>query len=186
MDTSSPAFRTSAVGVALLIGLVIPAAYEVWAAADGRDFASFYYAALVWWDGGDPYAVEAVNAAATLDGRRQRVYPFIYPPPALPFAALWAPLGLRGGHAAMALVNGVALLVAGWRLHRWLAVPLWLPALLLATSSGAIETARLGQVNGIIALLVVLAASRSSGSMLALAAVMAMLALAWELKRRRG
>lgn len=143
-------------------------------ARDGRDYASFHYAARVWSDGGDPYERAALTQAARDDGRGGTVYPFFYPPPALPMFGWTLPLSLVWGHRLMAVMNLGALVGLGLLLARWLRAPLWLPLLLLACSSGAVETARLGQVNGVIALLVGLGASRGRAAPVAAAALLKM------------
>ncbi|MEC8424628.1 MAG: glycosyltransferase family 87 protein [Myxococcota bacterium] len=166
--------RILLLSLALGGGLLVPAGREVRGATDGRDYASFHYAVRLWADGGDPYDGAALTQRAREDGRRGRVYPFFYPPPALPMLAWTLPVSLRMGHGIMAMVNLASLIGLGLLLARWLRMPMWLPVLLLATSSGAIETARLGQVNGVIALLVGLAASRSRGVPVAVAALLKM------------
>lgn len=160
--------------LALVAGLLVPAGLAVSGARDGRDYASFHYAVQLWADGGDPYDQPALTQQARQDGRKGKVYPFFYPPPALPMLSWTLPLGLRTGHAVMATLNLGALVGLGVLLARWLGAPLWLPLLLLATSSGAVETARLGQVNGLIALLIGLTAWRARGAPVAVAALLKM------------
>ena len=150
----------------------MPAAAAVWRAKDGRDYASFHYAVEVWQADGDPYDPVALTQQARQDGREGRVYPFFYPPPALPMLAWAQPLGLQVGHRLMAALNLAALLGLAGVLVRWLRAPPWLPILLLATSSGAVETARLGQVNGVIALLIGVSAWRGGGAPVAVAALL--------------
>jgi hypothetical protein len=158
----------------LVAGFVAPAAWSVAQETDGRDFASFHYAARVWQQGGDPYDPGQLAALARADGTRGAVYPFFYPPPALPMLAWtgWTPL--LGGHRLMAALNLVALAGLGAVLWRWLKAPPWLVVLLLATSSGAVETARLGQVNGVLALLVGLGLWQGRGAPVGLAALLKM------------
>jgi alpha-1,2-mannosyltransferase len=169
-----PKLRALLLAVALVGGLLVPAGFAVQRARDGRDYASFHYAAQLWADGGDPYDSDALTRAARQDGRKGTVYPFFYPPPALPLFAWTLPLSLQWGHRLMALMNVGALLGLGFVLARWLKAPLWLPLLLLACSSGAVETARLGQVNGVLALLVGLGAWRARGAPIAVAALLKM------------
>lgn len=57
---------------------------------DGRDYASYHYAAVVAAEDGDPYDVQALSDAARADGTRRNVNPFFYPPPFLWLVA-WAP-----------------------------------------------------------------------------------------------
>lgn len=174
MTRLPPPLRALLLAVALVGGLLIPAGAAVHSARDGRDYASFHYAVRVWAGGGDPYDAAALTQAARGDGRRGTVYPFFYPPPALPMLGWTLPLGLQAGHRVMAALNLGALLGLGVLLARWLRAPAWLPLLLLASSSGAMETARLGQVNGVLALLVGLGAWRARGGPIAAAALLKM------------
>lgn len=166
--------RILLLALALCGGLLVPAGHAVHEAADGRDYASFHYAVRLWAQGGDPYDRGALTQQAREDGRTGRVYPFFYPPPALPMLAWTLPVSLRVGHGLMAMANLASLIGLGVMLARWLRAPMWLPVLLLATSSGAVETARLGQVNGLVAFLIGIAASRSRGAPVALAALIKM------------
>ena len=174
MTRLPPLLRALLLAAALIGGLLVPAGLAVQGARDGRDYASFHYAVQVWAHGGDPYEPAAVARAARDDGRRGTVYPFFYPPPALPMLGWTLPLSLQAGHRLMAALNLGALLGLGALLARWLRAPAWLPLLLLATSSGAVETARLGQVNGVLALLVGLGAWRARGAPIAAAALLKM------------
>ena len=65
-----------------------PAWEKVSAGGGGRDFASYYYAAQVALEGGDPYDTPALSAAAVADHTRRSVHPFFYPPPFL-FSVAW-------------------------------------------------------------------------------------------------
>ena len=152
----------------------MPAGEAVYRAKDGRDYASFHYAVDAWSHGADPYDPASLTRQARKDGRKGRVYPFFYPPSALPMLSWTLPLGLQTGHRLMAVLNLAALLGLAAVLVRWLRAPAWLPLLLLATSSGAIETARLGQVNGLVALLIGISAWRGRGGPVAVAALLKM------------
>lgn len=55
----------------------------------GNDFASYYYALQVAWDGGDPYDKASLSASARDDETRKGVHPFFYPPPYL-LGMVWA------------------------------------------------------------------------------------------------
>ena len=46
----------------------------------GRDFASYYYAAKVMQDGGNPYS-RCLAQSAKQDRARSAVHPYLYPPP---------------------------------------------------------------------------------------------------------
>jgi hypothetical protein len=85
----------------------------------GRDFASYYYAAQVAVDGGDPYLKDALDEAARADGTRNEVHPFFYPPPFL-LVMTWAlPFDLLTGYRLWYWLNEAALLLAAWALWRW-------------------------------------------------------------------
>lgn len=56
----------------------------------GRDFASYYYAARVAAVGGDPYDTAQLSAMARDDESRKGVHPFLYAPPFL-LSMAWAP-----------------------------------------------------------------------------------------------
>jgi alpha-1,2-mannosyltransferase len=184
-----PGYRTALLALALLAGLVVP---SMWAASqerDGRDYASFYAATRVWVRGGDPYETDQLTALVRDEGvRRKPVYPFFYPPPALPLLSWNLMFGLKAGHMVMAGLNVGALVALGAVLVRWFAAPGWLIVALLVTSSGAVETARLGQVNGLVALLAVVGLWRGRGGLVAVAAVVkmspALYLVRWLVQRR--
>jgi hypothetical protein len=82
------------------------------AGARGRDFASYYYAAAVASEGGDPYDKAALGEAARADRTRATVHPFFYPPPFL-FLVAWAPgLPLHEAAAVWFWIDEAALVVA--------------------------------------------------------------------------
>ncbi|MCB9675773.1 MAG: DUF2029 domain-containing protein [Alphaproteobacteria bacterium] len=64
-----------------LLTVLSPAWVGVAGQNNGRDFASYYYAARVAREGGDPYEKRALTQAARQDGARGAVHPFFYPPP---------------------------------------------------------------------------------------------------------
>lgn len=89
------------------------------AGAKGRDFASYYYAARVAQDGGDPYDKGALTGAARADGTRATVHPFFYPPPFLLLVA-WAPsLPLHDAARIWFWADEAALLIATLSLLAW-------------------------------------------------------------------
>ncbi|MFK7931556.1 MAG: glycosyltransferase family 87 protein, partial [Myxococcota bacterium] len=84
-----------------------------------RDFASYYYAADVVRDGGDPYDRALLERTAHADRTRSMVYPYLYPPPFL-FAVSWAPsFSLKTAYLAWFWFNEVALALAVAALARW-------------------------------------------------------------------
>ena len=103
----------------------------------GADFASYYFAAKVAQDGGNPYRPRQLRQAAAGNSRPGAVHPFFYPPP---FLALvwWAPqLELTTAYRVWWCVNVVcgllcfAVLALWWR-ALGSATPLVLAALLVS------------------------------------------------------
>lgn len=134
-----------------LIGHVVLQALPAWkkvsSGGGGRDFASYYYAAEVALDGGDPYDTEAMSAMAVAEHTRKSVHPFFYPPPFL-FAVAWVgPVSLQMAYQTWFFVNE-ALLFGGLALGVCaFGVPLWAAALLLWTWSPIPDNAWMGQAN---------------------------------------
>jgi hypothetical protein len=164
----------------------------------GRDFASYYYAARVAHDGGDPYDKAQLEALARADGTRNDVHPFFYPPPFLWLVA-WAPaVDLQVGFQIWWLLNELCLLAVCLVLALW-----WRPlgehvgvvvALVAATMYAVVYSAELGQANFpvLLAVLVGLATERRwpvlAGVAVGLAAMWKMspaLVVAWWLLHRR-
>jgi hypothetical protein len=117
----------------------------------GRDFASYYYAARVASEGGDPYDKDALELVAQRDGLREHVHPFFYPPPFL-WLVSFAPLvDLLTGFQLWWFLNEACLVAVCVVLATW-----WRPlgegvgvviALLAATMYGVAYSAELGQAN---------------------------------------
>jgi alpha-1,2-mannosyltransferase len=102
-----------------LVSVLAPARVPPPPNTEGRDFASYYYAARVAAEGGDPYDKASLDAAASADGTRPEVHPFFYPPPFLWLVA-WSPaVTLKDGFFLWIAVNELALLIAAWSLVRW-------------------------------------------------------------------
>jgi alpha-1,2-mannosyltransferase len=134
-----------------LVMILAPPRVPPPANTEGRDFASYYYAAKVAVEGGDPYDKAALEQAALDEGTRPEVHPFFYPPPFL-LAVAWAPLaGLKGGFGVWFLLNEVCLLAACLALIRWWRVfgevvtPLL--AVVVALMVGVAYSFELGQAN---------------------------------------
>ncbi len=165
MPDTSRALRWLLFAAALtwhLLNVVAPPKIEGGPAKDtaGRDYASYHYASLVAWAGGDPYDKLALDARATTDGTRTQVHPFFYPPPFLA-AVAWAPrVDLDTAYWVWYAVNEVALLVAALALLRW-----WLPLGpavgpvlfgLIAITSGVAYGHVMGQANALVLALLAL------------------------------
>ncbi len=151
---------------------------------EGRDFASYYYAAKVAGQGGDPYDREILGAVATDEGTRAEVHPFFYPPPFLWLVPWWRWFDLKQGFTAWFVFNELCLLAACLVLERW-----WRPfteltgpllAAMVALMYGVAYSAELGQANfPVLALIVAgLAVERRSpvaaGVLVGLAAMLKM------------
>ncbi|MCA9490553.1 MAG: DUF2029 domain-containing protein [Myxococcales bacterium] len=128
---------------------------------EGRDFASYYYAAKVAAQGGDPYDKAALVSMANAEATRADVHPYFYPPPFLWLVA-WSPVvDLHQGFGLWFLLNEMALLAACVALVRW-----WAPfsdavapllAVLVALMYGVAYSSELGQANFPVLALIVLA-----------------------------
>lgn len=184
--------------LALGLVLVVGTAWERMQ-PDGRDYASFHYAVQVWLEGGDPYDAAALTAAAHDEGTRPGgVYPFFYPPTALPLLAWTALFDLETGYRAMVILGWLALVLSARVVHGWIGAPAWLLAALFATYGPLVDTARLGQVNLLVLLALLLGVAplgrsrqpeEPDGGGLAAAILVKMspvlLALPWLLRRQR-
>ena len=85
----------------------------------GRDFASYYYAAQVAAQGGDPYDKRALGAAAADEATRKAVHPFFYPPPFL-LTMTWAlPLDLSTAYRLWFWLDELFAIACGLVLWRW-------------------------------------------------------------------
>ena len=92
-----------------LVGHVFLQAAPAWKsinkASSGRDFASYYYAAQVAREGGNPYDTDALESAASAQHTRKKVHPFFYPPPFVGLMA-WAPsLSLHDAYKVSFFLN---------------------------------------------------------------------------------
>ncbi|MEZ4239783.1 MAG: glycosyltransferase family 87 protein [Myxococcota bacterium] len=166
---------------------------------EGRDFASYFYAARVALAGGDPYDKAALDAAASADGTRAEVHPYFYPPPFLWLVGWAAPVPLARAFVAWKIFGELALLAAAVSLARW-----WRPfgaevvpivAAFGALMYGVAYSVELGQANFPVLLLIVLGLSVErrapalGGVFVGLAAMMKMspaLFVLWWLLRGRN
>jgi hypothetical protein len=162
------------------------------------DFASFHYAATVSGAGGNPYDPEALEAAGRADGYRHPIFPFVYPPLALPLMSWSTALGIGTAFRLWFALNYV---LAGWigyvLWHRWgprdpFGVPLVVASLaaLYPVLNGLFQ----GQTNLLVLALTLTALWQverrpiTGGALLALATMVkvapALFVLAWVAERR--
>jgi len=87
--------------------------------SNARDFASFYYAARVAEEGGDPYDRQALNKASRSDGARKGVHPFFYPPPFVAAMSWVTSLDLMTAYRVWFWFDALALMAAALVLWRW-------------------------------------------------------------------
>ena len=87
--------------------------------SNARDFASFYYAAQVAEEGGDPYDRQALNKASRSDGARKGVHPFFYPPPFVAAMSWVTSFDLMTAYRIWFWFDELALLAAALVLWRW-------------------------------------------------------------------
>lgn len=85
----------------------------------GFDFASYFYAARVAADGGNPYARVELGNAARDEETRGSVHPYFYPPPALLAFAWTLPLELMDAYRIWFWLNEIAALAAALALWWW-------------------------------------------------------------------
>ncbi|MEM6926736.1 MAG: glycosyltransferase family 87 protein [Myxococcota bacterium] len=91
------------------------------AGSEGRDYASYHYAAQTAAAGEDPWALDRVEAVAQADGTRTWVHPYLYPPPFLLLVWPLSLLSLGTAFVAWGVLQEIALIAAalalawGWR-----------------------------------------------------------------------
>ncbi|MSQ02583.1 MAG: DUF2029 domain-containing protein [Myxococcales bacterium] len=134
-----------------LVGHVMVQAAPAWkkvhTSTGGRDFASYYYAAEVALDGGDPYDTARMSARAREEGVRKSVHPFFYPPPFLLSVAWAGPVSLQAAYEVWFFLNEALLLLCLGLGVRAFGVPIWAAAMLLWTWSPIPDNAWMGQAN---------------------------------------
>ena len=127
----------------------------------GRDFASYYYAAKVMQDGGNPYSKDALAQSAKQDRTRSTVHPYLYPPPFLLLMEWTRPLSLQSSYRIWFWLGELAALAALLTLCRWVR-PLGPGARTLGVVTFCLCTAvpnnlAMGQANFVVLLCVLLA-----------------------------
>lgn len=156
------------VATGLAVGWVAFAGREweaVRASPGGRDYASYHAAVRVAAAGGDPYDTPALSAALRADGsRKSAVHPFFYPPPFLLAAAWTWPLSLHGAYKLWFWLCELSGLAAIAVLTRRFGVPLVAAVGVGALFSPFHESARMGQANHLVLLLLALGVARAPGA----------------------
>jgi len=165
-----------------LIVQIGPAWTAVRASQSGRDFATYHYAVQVAAEGGDPYSVRALGAAAREEGTRRSVHPYFYPPPFLLAVAWTLPLSMPAAYQIFFWMNQAFLGLTLWVLRRWTGAS-WLSlGLVAATLTPLGDATKMGQANHLVLLLLSVALWRTSGAWLSAAAMAKMspaLLLSW-------
>lgn len=123
----------------------------------GNDFASYYCAAAVVAEGGDPYLLEGLRGCADEVTRGVRVFPYLYPPAFL-LGFGWAPaLELASAYRLWFWLNEVALIAAlsvlAWRWRPLGASAPWVTLAALGAFSFTVNNHLMGQVNWVILVL---------------------------------
>jgi alpha-1,2-mannosyltransferase len=213
VSVAVPAPRAASGGLALvvaaalcwhLLSVLSPAWVRAVEPHKGRDFASYYWAAQVARDGGDPYDRPALVKRAREEGARG-AHPYFYPPPFLAGVSWIAAFDLTTAFRVWFWLDEVCALLSALVLWRWWR-PLseWTPAVvavLLALMTAVPNNHAMGQANFIVLALLVAGlyaedraapgdrASRVVGGVLVGMACMAKMAPAlfvvWWLVRRR-
>ena len=109
--------------VTLLLVVHVFSVFAKWptavASTHGRDFATYYYAAQVVGEGGDPYDKVELAARSRAERTRKSVFPFLYPPTFLPALAWTELLSLGSAYRLWFWLDEVCALLAAFALARW-------------------------------------------------------------------
>jgi hypothetical protein len=165
----------------------------------GRDFASYYYAVDVGFEGGNPYDKRSLGASSRDDETRKSVHPFFYPPPFVLVSTWMRPLDLVTAYRVWFWLDEAFLWLSLLVLARW-----WRPlgelvpvslALMVAALTAIPNNHLMGQANLPVLLLVLLALKTDeedrttlAGALMGLACMLKMspaLFVAWWLLRGR-
>lgn len=130
---------------------------------NGRDFATYHYAAQVALSGGDPYDTRALGKAARAERTRKSVHPYFYPPPFLLSMAWVGPLSLGTAYALWFWLNQVFLGATLAVLRRWLRAPWLLLIGIAALYTPLPDNLKMGQANLLVGLFAVFGLWRSGG-----------------------
>jgi hypothetical protein len=178
-----------------VVGIAVPSAREVALRPHGGDLASFWCAVRTSLAGQDPYDLAALQAPIQAAGMEAKgVEAFLYPPPALLWFLGLAMVDLPTARwlwfgANLGLLAGVVVL-----LRSWIGARLSTVLMAAALFTPLIDHARMGQVNLLVLLLVLLAlrgadAGRGLGGLAVAAGFLTKLTPAilvpWLLVRRR-
>lgn len=176
-------------GVVYAVAFAAPAWRDLHRRAGAKDHATFHLAVREAAAGGDPWDTAALRRRGRQEGLSTEIHPWIYPPPALLAFAWTLPLPLRLSQQVGFFLQQGALVGLLVLLRRWLTAPVWLlGAALLAFGPVLAQSARVGQINPALILLMAWAFSRRSGAGVAAAALVKMspaaLLLPWALQGR--
>ena len=153
---------------------VYPSWVKVYSSKSGRDFASFYYAQKVSWNGGDPYDAKQLSRLSKKEKTRKNVHPFFYPPPSLLIFSWVQPFSLHTAYMMSFFINHT--IVAGLFVlfRNWLKISLIPLALLFALCTPIRDCIMMGQINLVILFLIAWGLQKQRGSFLAGAAMIKM------------
>ena len=149
----------------------VMAGQAVWNHRQGRDFATYHYAAVVAAEGRSPYDTAALSKAARNEHTRRAVHPFFYPPPFLGLMAWDRGLTMATAYKLWFGASWLALLGTLHTLRRWLGTP-W-PILLgvAATLTPIYNSLIMGQANQLVLWPAVVGLATGRGLWVALSAM---------------
>ena len=163
------------IAVVLVVAYLLAGLWPAWRAVrsveHARDYATYHYAVKAAAAGSDPYDTVALGELARAEKTRRSVHPYFYPPPFLVPMSWSVPLSLRAGADVWFWLGQAALVGVLLQLRRWFQAPPLALLFLLATFSPLADTAKMGQANLPVLLLVVIALRQRSGGFLAAAAM---------------
>lgn len=149
--------------------------YRAWSAvstsSSGRDYASYHYAVKSAWNNDSPYDLEKLDQLARIEGTRQTVHPFFYPPPAL--LTIWwiQPFSLAMGYKLFYWFNQFCLFLSLWNLKKWLKTSWMELGGITIALTPIFDSMKMGQLNLFIVLLLILMMRYRSGWALSVAAM---------------
>lgn len=140
----------------------------------GRDFASFYYAQKVSWNGESPYNSQQLSRLSRKEKTRTSVHPFFYPPPSLLIFSWVQLFSLHTAYIISFFLNHLTVVGLYFVLRHWLKIASIPLALLFALCTPIGDCIAMGQINLVILLLITLGLKKQRGSFLAGAAMIKM------------